>query len=123
MKIKEDNIVNNISDIEAIYGKIDPKNLEFYEQLAQKDTRIAELEQQLRQATSQNVAPRVHKKGKETRLVKRKVEKSKTKGSKSNGSDKFTKKRKNKSLSRSPSTSESSSDSDSKKMNKHKRSK
>jgi hypothetical protein len=127
MKIKEDNIVNNISDIEAIYGKVSGHDLTIFNQLAQKDNEIAQkdneiarLKRQLGVAKNQKGIQKLHKKEKETRLEERTVEKSKLKNSKSNGngkSIKTTPERKRKSYSFSPSASESSSDNSSKKTN------
>ncbi|MDR2737430.1 MAG: hypothetical protein LBB18_00610 [Puniceicoccales bacterium] len=126
MKIKEDNIVdNNISDIEAIYGKVSNYDLTILTENERLKKQVADLERQLK-VKNQKEAPRAHKKGKETQLVERKVEKSKIKNAKSNGSGKpikTHKKRQEKSSSSSPSASESSPNSGSKKTNGRKKGK
>jgi hypothetical protein len=98
MKIKEENIMNNISDIEAIYGKVYSHDLRVLQEnatlineLAAKDREIKRLRQQLK-ARNKNTAPDSYEKIKKQDLHKRnvKIKKLKHKGRGSDSSSQST---------------------------------
>ncbi|MDR1432957.1 MAG: hypothetical protein LBI61_01270 [Puniceicoccales bacterium] len=79
MKIKEESIMNNISDIEAIYGKVYPHDLTVINENAQLRQQVTNLQQQLQAYENQDIAPKPHKKTKWKELSKRSVKTKKSK--------------------------------------------